>query len=272
MVLGAEEPRAQHGAGGSCSAGVGASGGRMLTTSGCAVIAWALGTTRDRHGLAALLDTALDERPVATACLEPRGACCIAAHSRVHPHHTTPHHTTTLAGAPSASAAASAKASAARRPQSANGMALGAMTVAVGLEDGSVAIFHVHSNAEPGSESPATSPQLVATRACTLSLGPWGYDLQATGGVSCLAFSRDADALAVGYAARGVVLFDACGTLTGLWPVGAAGLSLSGGLLKGGATSLAWSDADAELLACPAAPTPSAAGAVMGAVSGAGLV
>ena len=265
MVLGAEEPCAQHGAGRSGSAGAGASGGRMLTTSGCAVVAWALGTTRDRHGLAALLDTAFDERPVATACLEPRGACCIAAHSRVHPHHTTPHHTTTLAGAPSAS---SAKASAARRPQSANGMALGAMTVAVGLLDGSVALFHVHSNAEPGSESPATSPQLVATRACTLSLGPWGYDLQATGGVSCLAFSRDADALAVGYAARGVVLFDACGTLTGLWPVGAAGLSLSGGLLKGGATSLAWSDADAELLACPAAPTPSAAGAV----SGAGLV
>ena len=88
--------------------------------------------------------------------------------------------------------------------------------------------------------------------------------------MSCLAFSRDADALAVGYAARGVVLFDACGTLTGLWPVGAAqerraGLDLSGGLLKDGATSLAWSDADAELLACPAVPTPSAAGAVAGA-------
>ena len=159
--------------------GAGASGGLTTTTSGCAVVAWALGTTRARQGLAALLDERPGRRSYATSCLEPRGAICIAAHSRVHPHHTTPHHAPTFGGAPAASAAC--------HPPSALGMALGAMTVAVGLADGSVALFHVHLNAEPSSESPANSPQLVATRACSLSLGAWGYDRSATGGVSCLA-------------------------------------------------------------------------------------
>ena len=179
MVLGAEDQRARHIAGGSRSAGAGASGGLTTTTSGCAVVAWALGTTRARQGLAALLDERPGRRSYATSCLEPRGAICIAAHSRVHPHHTTPHHAPTFGGAPAASAAC--------HPPSALGMALGAMTVAVGLADGSVALFHVHLNAEPSSESPANSPQLVATRACSLSLGAWGYDRSATGGVSCLA-------------------------------------------------------------------------------------